>query len=409
MKNTLVVRRALLLVAISLGVLILCTSCPSPIIEDNPGTTDPGTTDPGTTDPGTTDPDTSVAIPAEWWGRWLRLDNQQVWYFGNTTIQIADMPYAASSATSLSLSVGGRTLAWVDARTISVTEGTSVYYLSRDGTSTSSFSGSITSNVASRGVTGGIAGIAIIVRNIHNDSDTHTVTTGSGGSFTVPGAISGSTYAITTSTTTIATQVEPANDGEDVGVVTLTDGVYGFKAIPEYPSSAPFLFADSTTYIATIRIRNDGSAISPSPFYTLTAPAGMTISSTLVNNLQTIPAGGERTFAVSFSVPSITEEWKDFVIGVQLEDSSGKTWDDSVSFRFYRDALTFRFLTNSNSWSNKPVIITPEGTVVPASWQLYSTDSGFKVPFTTTGYSIVLSGATMDRVAYTIFRTFSGH
>ncbi len=143
------------------------------------------------------------------------------------------MPYAAISATSLSLSVGGRTLAWVDARTISVTEGTSVYYLSRDGTSALSFSGSITSNVASRGVTGGIAGIAIIVRNIHNDSDTHTVTTGSGGSFTVPGAIPGSTYAVTTATTTIATEVEPVNECMSRNMIMISKDT-------EFPKFVPF-------------------------------------------------------------------------------------------------------------------------------------------------------------------------
>lgn len=363
--------------------MLLFTSCPSPINQENPGITEPSSTNPGTTDPGS-----SVSIPSDWWGRWLRLDNQQNWYFGNKSVEISDVPNIPSSATSLSLAVSGKVLTWVDTRTIKVREGASVYYLSRDGGDSLSFSGSVVSNVASRGIVGGIAGIAIIVHNIRNDEDRHTVTTGADGSFTVPGAIPGSTYAVTTETSTIETQVEPANDGEDVGVVTLTDGTYSFKAIPEYPATAPFLFADGATYTATIRIRNDGTMLSPSPFYTLTEPVGMTISSIKVNNLQTIPASGERTFQVSFSVPSITEEWKDFVIGVRLEDSSGKIWADSVSFRFYRDALTLRFA--SSGWGNAPVVILPDARIVPATW------SGFRVPFATTGYKVVMSGATMD-------------
>jgi hypothetical protein len=89
-----------------------------------------------------------------------------------------------------------------------------------------------------------------------------------------------------------------------------------------------------------------------------------------------------------FQILSIVEEWKEFVIGVRLEDSSGKIWDDAVSFRFYRNALSLGFASDSSG--NAPVVIMPDTRIVPAAW------GNFRVPFATTGYKVVLSGATMD-------------
>ena len=365
----------IMLVAVSVSSALLVTSCPSPINHNDQS-------------------DSYSLIPSVWWGKWVRLDQSMIFYFGDDTVRIGDSPYDVESANGQKLSVNGYSMELVDDRTIKVTLSSQVFYLMRDRNAALSFSGTVASNSSARSVTGGVGGMEIIIRNVDNKKDTYTVTTEADGSFTVEDAIPGSTYMVGTVASTIDTQVEPQNDDENVGVITLTDANYSFKAIPQYPtSSSPFLFADGGSYSVKIRIRNDGSNLSPSPYYTLTASPGMTISSTLINNLQTIPAGGERSIDVTFSVASIGEKWKDFEVGVKLVDSSGKAWEDAVSFRFYRDALTLNF--NSNGWSNVniPVVIMPDESIVPASWNM---GVSYRVPFATSGYRVVISGATMD-------------
>ncbi len=335
-----------------------------------------------------------AAIPESYWGRWIRLDQVENWYFGDEMIRRGTTVYYGSSATEtgITLQAGDGVITRVDPRTLRVDQGSGVYYLTRDGDSTVRFRGGVAASVNALQASSisSVAGISVVIRNVSNPSDTRTVTTDSQGGFVVEDAIAGSDYVVVPDSVAIATQVTPLNDDEDVGTVTVTGEQYQFKATPVYPQEHPYLFADGTTYAAQIRVRNDGDVVSSSPIYTVSAPPRMTISGELINNLQSIAPGADRTIPVSFSVSSITDEWEDFIVAVELEDASGNVWNDSVSFRFHRDPLTLNF--NVEQFGIRPSVIAPDGRVVYGGERL----STLRVPYQETGYRVVFSGATMN-------------
>ncbi len=331
-----------------------------------------------------------LSIAASFWGSWIRLDQPDIWYIGNTQVHINDDIHDPESCTSSQMELPGHTVAVFSDSMLEVDESGRVYYLHRDGDPGMAFTGRVVSvdgASASRSLAG-VAGISVIIENLKNSEDIREVVTDGEGGFSVEDAIPGSTYEVVTDDE-IPTQVEPVNDGESVGTISVTDASYKFKARPEYPEGVPFLFADGVIYDAGIRIRNNGTIMSPSPVYTLTAPPGMVVTTSLSNNMQTIVAGGERLIPFSFSVADLTEAWRDFLVDVVLEDTEGRTWEDQVSFRVYRSSLNVNVATDYAGYHI--AVLTPEDRVV-----LLGDPEVIRVPSAVADYRLILSGATAD-------------
>lgn len=380
-------------VAAAVVLAVVLTACNSPVQGGPVGDDNPGNGN-GNDNGNGNSFGVGAAIPESYWGRWIRLDQVENWYFGDEMIRRGSTVYYGSSATEtgITLQAGNGEIVRVDPRTLRVDLGNGIFFLTRDGDSTVRFRGGVAASVNALQASSisSVAGISVVVRNVSNPSDTRTVTTDSEGGFVVEDAIAGSDYVVVPESIDIATQVSPRNDDEDVGTVTVTGEQYQFKATPVYPQGHPYLFADGTTYAAQIRVRNDGDVVSSSPIYTISGPPGMTITGELINNLQSIAPGADRTIPVSFSVSSITDEWEDFIVAVELEDASGNVWNDSVSFRFYRDPLTLNF--NVEQFGIRPSVIAPDGRVVYGGERL----STLRVPYQDSGYRVVFSGATMN-------------
>ncbi len=116
-----------------------------------------------------------------------------------------------------------------------------------------------------------------------------------------------------------AVEVETGADGQDVGVVTVSDVDYNFK-VSVRPVGNPFLFADGTTQNVALTIKNVGTVRSLAPTYTLASLSpGLSLGGTFTNNLSTFEPDTEQTLTVPITVSSITGDVEDLTISVTLE------------------------------------------------------------------------------------------
>jgi hypothetical protein len=108
-------------------------------------------------------------------------------------------------------------------------------------------------------------------------------TTNAEGVFTATGVIPGDSYRVTPESGRPVT-VTPSVDGEDMGVVTVTNGVNFKTAIaPVQNERDETLFDMNTlymnqTYAFDLTFTNVGTEDCPAPSYTITAPAGVSVT-----------------------------------------------------------------------------------------------------------------------------------
>jgi hypothetical protein len=356
---------------------------------------------PGCTDPASKNID-GIYNPKDLWGEWIRMDTGSVWYITSTYME-GDV----SSNASLELKRQSENV-------IEVTEGDRKYYLYASRIPNGSFSGSIVGDGLGRAglarSMSAMGGMALTVANLNDAANEVSASSDADGNFTVEGTIPGDSYEVTTGGQT--TVVTPNTDGENIGTLTVTDGV-NFKV-----SISPYPYNDSvdmmqlyvgTAYTFYIEIQNTGTEDCLASTYRITPPSGLAVvpqGNIFEDNLGTIEPGTKKYIFIGALCNSIPEESVYKTIGITITDVNGKVWNDSVALKFNREKITFNIRSAGLQLSSSSVI---SGVVIVPSARAYhfrtSYNSGLytasvTVPKYSSGdYLIVFSGATADTEA----------
>jgi hypothetical protein len=187
------------------------------------------------------------------------MDTSETWYISGGAIKINN--------STISKSVS---LAKQSDRVIEVTESGRKYYLYASRIANARFTGKIVgfeqtsqsihpSQSVSRAVAGGKGWIDVVIEDLDNGSKTTTKTDGEG-NFTADDTIPGDDYQITPEGGTPVT-VTPGGDGDDVGTITITNGL-NFKTSVKPQSSytdMTLLYANMNAYELSIEVENTGT------------------------------------------------------------------------------------------------------------------------------------------------------
>jgi len=333
---------------------------------------------------------TSSKYSKEFWGEWLRMDTGETWYIASNSIKINN------SAPSTSV-----TLAKQSDRVIEVTESGRKYYLYASRTANASFTGKVVGFDQSalsiqRSVAGGKGWINVVIEDLDNGDKTTTTTDGDG-NFTADGIIPGDDYQITPEGGT-PTTVIPTGDGDDVGTITISNGV-NFKTSIIKPASSSTdmtrLYANMNAYTFDIVIENTGTTDCTAATYSLDFASDLIAESVPASQiLGTIEPGKTKTIEISVRCQPIQNEYEYKKISITINDPiSDKQWQDSVSLKFNKTPVNFDIKSNS----------AVSGIIIAPTAQAYSfrnvTSATVTVPWSAKDYLVVFSGATADTEA----------
>jgi hypothetical protein len=315
------------------------------------------------------------------------MDTGDKWYISNNALKVngADAPTSA-------------VLTKQSDRVIEVTDGGRKYYLYASRTATASFTGVIVGDAGAGSARaiggGGLGGVRVAIENLVNKANELTANTDTDGKFTADGVILGDAYKLTPEGGTSVTVI-PTSNGDDIGVIAITSGV-NFKTSLT-PAQSENSASDMTelyineTYQFNLEFENTGDEDCPAPVYAITAPSGVYITGNRQDILGTIEPGVKKSVPIGIRCSAVVGDYEYKKINVTIRDGTGKTWEDSVSLRFYKETLDF------NIKAERPV----SGIVIAPDAKTYSftdvTDGVVSAPRRTTGdYLVVFSGATIE-------------
>jgi len=347
--------------------------------------------------------------PRELWGEWIRMDTGNTWYIASNYVDTRD-------------NKNNITMQKQSENVIKVTTGSennSVFYLYASRTLNGSFNGSISGmddvrSAISRAAGSGLGGINITISNLKDKANEVQTATDNSGNFKAEGIIPGDGYEIIGEGFSIP--VYPNNSGEDIGTVTVTNGVNLITSISPRSTNSDIdmmrLYTE-TEYDLKIMFENVGSADSGAAQYTLTLPDGLEIlengssTSNTVGMLGTIEPGKTREIFIKAKCAEITGEYEYKDIGIETKDARGKTWEDSVSLKFNREYVTFNVVSEG---AISGVVIVPNvkayyfltrSVYDNAAGNFYT--SNIRVPKYRDDYLIVFSGATANSESFFSF------
>jgi hypothetical protein len=272
----------------------------------------------------------------ELWGEWIRMDTGETWYFASNYRMIGDSYYTDPVD-----------MVRQSQNVIKVTEGTGAgkteYFLYASRVRNSTFEASAVRDDGSRALFSRVVnvpkGSTAIVEAIKNGVDRQTVEIGDNGEFEAEKIIAGDDYKVTIDNHEFT--VTPNTDGDNVGILTLTDGVnIKTSIVPQSSSTDLMRLFSGESYDLTIKFTNIGKDISSAMSYWLTLPSDIKITANenspsllLEGDLQSFMPGYTRDVNVTIQCGPISEdfEFKDIIINT--EDFYKKTWKDSVSLK----------------------------------------------------------------------------
>jgi fibronectin type 3 domain-containing protein len=312
------------------------------------------------------------------------MDTGDTWYISDNAVTINGAEASMSA-----------TLTKQSDRVLEVTDGGRKYYLYASRVATASFTGVIAMDTdatgSARAASGRRGGVHVAIVNLNNKTNELSAVTDEDGKFTAEGAILGDAYKIIPEGGTSVTVI-PMSDGGDIGVITVTSGV-NFKTalIPTQDSTDMTELYMNEAYQFGIEFENVGDADCPAPSYTIIEPSGVIITGALQGILGTIEPGIKKSVPISVRCSAITDDHEYKQISIRIADGAGKTWEDSVSLRFYKETMGF------NIKAEKPV----SGIIISPDTKTYSftdvTDGVVVTPRRTAGnYLVVFSGATIE-------------
>jgi uncharacterized repeat protein (TIGR02543 family) len=327
------------------------------------------------------------------------MDEDETWYISGGAIKIN----GSISSKNVSLEKQSE-------RVIQVTESGRKYYLYASRIANTSFTGKIAafdgaSLSVQRAVAGGKGWINVVVEDLDNGS-AKTTTTDGGGNFTVTDVIPGDEYRVTPQGGTPVT-VTPTGDGDDVGTITITKGV-NFKTIIKAPEGEhnEFLYANGARHDFTIEVTNIGTEDCLAATYQLGFESGLvTTASTEKQRWGTIEPGATKTISLSLKCDAIEKEYAYKKISITITDEiDKKTWEDSVSVKFYKVRTYFYLTTESSAAAPvSGVVINPYDSKASRFKQAERSLSYVTMPWSSGEYLVVFSGATVQtEAAYTL-------
>ncbi|WP_461246641.1 COG1361 family protein [Treponema sp. R6D11] len=222
----------------------------------------------------------------------------------------------------------------------------------------------------------------------------------------VPDIISGDPYKITIDGYVF--HVTPNTDGDNVGTLTLTNGV-NFKAsiVPKSSNTDLMCLYGGNSYDFIIKFTNVGNDYCTAMTYTFTTPNGITItkneqSPTLMTkgDIQAIKPGDTKDINITIYCESISEDFEFKEIAINTVDLDNKTWEDSVSLKINKKSVTFNIKSNL---AINGVVIVPSGKTyhfkTSRGWGASVFSAEIPVPKYMKDYLIVFSGASADTEA----------
>lgn len=341
---------------------------------------------------------TTTIYGREFWGEWVRMDKNETWYIANDHIKIG------SSKTSRKVALSKQS-----DKIIKVTESGKEYYLYANRTPTATISGKVASfddtsrSAASRSVAGGKGWLQVAIANLSNGGNSTTVTTDGTGYFTVPGIIPGDSYTVTPQGGAPVT-VTPSGNGDDVGTVTLTQGVNFKTSIvsrnrdgSNYDTNKDHLFATKVNstfpYAFKLVIKNEGNAQCTAATCEITWDSDLhvTFSDADYRLLKTIEPGKTKEIDLRVLCDEIATEAEYKKITIKITDQeTKKVYEDSVSLRFFKSNVYLNFASQS---SVSAFVIAPTGNLY---YVRNSSRDNLVLPHLKGDYYVVFSGATAD-------------
>ncbi|MHC6202625.1 hypothetical protein ACYULU_05455, partial [Breznakiellaceae bacterium SP9] len=318
-----------------------------------------------------TAPTGSIKYSKEFWGEWLRMDANETWYITSSAIEIDGQ----KSSKTLTLNKQSD-------RVIKVVEGGREYYLYASRIVNAHFTGKIAgfqdgsrSGIPRLGGSG-LGGIKVFVHNLKDKVNELTTTTDSNGKFTADGIIPGDEHVVTPEGGT-PTIVLPRVDGDDVGTITIAQGV-NFKAsiTPQSAATNMSELYEGRTYHFDIVIKNTGDQDCTAATCQIDFGTGLNGSGAGLTTLGTIESGKTKTIPVSIASSLIQGEYEFKKINVTITDTvQQKTWEDSVSLRFIpyweaENSTEFEALLSkirSSTETNFTIYITSNFSLAPVS------------------------------------------
>jgi len=327
-------------------------------------------------------------FPKDIWGEWIRMDTGDIWYFANNyrtvgnSVFITDIVWSRQSPNVIRV------------------DGNTPYFLYASRVRTSKFDASAVSDSSSRVAISRAVnvpkGTNAIIKAIKNGVDKQTVEIGDNGEIEAENIIAGDDYIVTIENQEFT--VTPNTDGDNVGTLTLTQGVNIKTSIRS--SSDMMRFYSGESYNLTISFTNIGSVNSTAMGYRFTLPQGLEITANsnsptrlTAGDLQSFTPGRTQDINITIKCGPVVNdfEFKDIII--DTEDFYGKKWTDSVSVRVNREKTVFNIRSNL---AINGVIIVPNGKAyyfrTSGSGNLFS--SSVTVPKYINDYLVVFSGAS---------------
>jgi len=294
----------------------------------------------------------------EFWGEWIRMDTGDTWYFASN--------YRIAAGTYYTTAVN---MEKQSDNVIKITEGTGPkYFLYASRIRNSTFGASAVNEDGSRSLFARVLnvpkGTTALVEAVKNGMDKQTVEIGDEGELEAENIIAGDDYIVTIDNYEFV--VTPNTDGDNVGTLTLTDGVnMKTSIVPQSPYTDMMRLYSGESYNLTIKFTNVGNTPSTAMSYWLRSPPGLKIigntnSPSLLTsgNLKTFMPGDTQNVNITILCESISEEFEFKDIIIETQDVNGKKWTDSVSLKINREWVTFNVRSDR---AINGVVIVPNG------------------------------------------------
>jgi len=338
----------------------------------------------------------------QYWGEWIRMDTGDIWYFSSNYRKVGNDVY-----------VDPVTMERQSQNVIHVTEGTGTskkdYYLYASRIRNSTFEAKAVIGIdgaSRRARRDGLDDFNAAFSNLNNDAENFIIQIGGNGEIEANDIIAGDDYKVIIDNYEFI--VTPNTDGDNVGTLTLTDGVNIKTSIVPQSSSVDLMrLYSGKSYDLTIKFTNIGEDVCAAMSYQLVLPSGIKVTgnkdspSLLTSgNLKSIMPGVTKNVDITVECGPIIEDYEFKEIVINTVDLDNKTWEDSVSLKINKESVTFKIRSNS---AINGVVIVPNGKTY-----FFKTDGGWwsgvysadvTVPKYLKEYLIVFSGASADTEA----------
>ena len=271
-----------------------------------------------------------------------------------------------------------------------------------------------------------LTGVKVKRVNTNNSSDTQTVVPDSDGTTVFTACVAGDEQTLQivsdvmdSSQASESTSISftPSFSGENIGSVPLVEkGMYGFKTTYTIDCDEQGICYgnDYREYTLTLKMTNIGSAPCSTSVYTVSCDDSK-LNVYAHGNFTKISPGKEKSVTCKVKYGELKEDYADVPVKICIQDMYGKTWNDSVSLRFYKGFSTLTVMarnfdeesgtvsssgstgssslaSGSNSAALKGFLIYPDGrskrfTVAAGS------EASVQIPFSNKPYKLVFSGS----------------